>query len=358
MNSRTPSPAASTRLLLLAALMVGGTSSATAIEKMRPYQHPTYHSQRATNTRIPESFDFDDFVMRLAADESGGAAASQPAGEAPVIDAPPQALHGGVTYWLFSDYVTRGVNLSDYVGEGGETPVHQLTTSLDFDLASGFGLGNEGDLGVLTFSTFFSWYPHYDRIATDVSSFQEYDLNLSYSYEFKPLATTATIGTSFFLFPGFKQTDSVELLFRLDHNDAWMWKWLWPENEDGVFNPYLSYAADIDYFNGGAWFEFGVSHDFPVIENLTVTPALTLGTDVRYLDRVVGTGDEGNIQLAYAQYALTVGYDLSAALDLPESAGTWVVSGFIYFNQTVGGLKRKGIIDDELFGGVSIGWSF
>ena len=351
---RSPAPAArfARGFLVLLSLLVSG--HADAIEKMRPYQKPTYQSDRA-RTRVPESMTFEGYEFRLTAEETTEAGGE---GEAAVVDAPPQALHGGITYWLFSDYIGRGINLSDYDGEGPESPVHQLTTSLEFDLATGFGRANEGEWGVVSLSTFFSWFPHNDRLTSEGSSFQEYDLYLTYSYEFVPLATTATFGTTFYVFPYGKEFNSVELLFRLDHNDAWAWKWLWPENEEGILNPYASYAADIDYINGGGWLEFGVSHDFPVIENLTVTPAFTLASDVRYLDRVVGSGEEGSIRLAYAQYALTVGYDLSAALQLPESAGSWTLSGFIYFNQALGEPKRQGLINDELFGGMSIGWSF
>ena len=41
-----------------------------------------------------------------------------------------------IDYTLISDYVFRGVNLSEYPGEGREKPNHQLNVNPEFDLGS------------------------------------------------------------------------------------------------------------------------------------------------------------------------------------------------------------------------------
>ena len=54
----------------------------------------------------------------------------------------------GASYYLLSDYVFRGINFSEYQGEGREKPNHQMTTFLSWDtgtwgtlaLAVGVGL--------------------------------------------------------------------------------------------------------------------------------------------------------------------------------------------------------------------------
>ena len=62
--------------------------------------------------------------------------------------------------------------------------------------------------------------------------------------------------------------------------------------------------------------------------------------------------------MAYIQYGLNAAYDLSSALSVLKNAGDVTVSGFLYFNQALGNADSDGLIQDEFFGGVSVGWSF
>ena len=49
---------------------------------------------------------------------------------------------------------------------------------------------------------------------------------------------------------------------------------------------------------------------------------------------------------------------MSSAWKLPEKFGSWSMSGFLYFNDALGSAEDRGTIQDEFFGGVSIGVSF
>ena len=71
----------------------------------------------------------------------------------------------------------------------------------------------------------------------------------------------------------------------------------------------------------------------------------------------MGTGHHGSTQLAYLQYGLTGAYDPAPALGLPEEAGAVTLSGFLYFNDALGNLEDHGVIRDEFYGGMSIGWA-
>ncbi len=62
-----------------------------------------------------------------------------------------------ITYSLSSDYIFRGINRSEYGGEGREKPNHQLTTDLGVDIGQLFGQP-AGTCGTLEFGTFFEWY--------------------------------------------------------------------------------------------------------------------------------------------------------------------------------------------------------
>ena len=49
----------------------------------------------------------------------------------------------------------------------------------------------------------------------------------------------------FLAFPNAQAANAQERTVALEHNDAWMWKWLWPDNEDGAVNPSIFYAMDV-----------------------------------------------------------------------------------------------------------------
>ena len=265
----------------------------------------------------------------------------------------------GLTYSLYSDYVFRGINLSEYPGEGREKPNHQLSVDLGLDLASLWG-GTPGSLGELTFSTWFEWYADQEKLNPDAggNNLQEVDYTIGWSYDVDSLASTLGVAFVFYTFPNAKPLNTQELNFTLDHNDAWMWHWLWPENEDGVLNPSVLYAIDIDATHNGGWIELGFSHEFSMADYLALTPSVTVAIDHGYLDPILGTDRGPSTRFAYVQYGLNLDYDLTGACSLSSDYGSLTLSGFLFFNDAVGNPEDNGIIQDEFFGGVSLGWSF
>lgn len=264
-----------------------------------------------------------------------------------------------ITYYVYSDYIFRGINFSEYPNEGSDALNHQLTTSLDVDVAELFG-GESGELGVFNFSTFFEWYADQEKIDPNQGgqNLQEVDYSLGWSYDIDSIATNAAVGFTFYAFPNAKAANTEEIWFALSHNDAWMWKWLFPENEDGVLNPSLFYAHDVGGAAGGGWLELGISHEFAVIEHLAVTPSFTLAFDRRYIGRTLDIPAIENTGLAYMQYGLDLNYDLSGALKMPEKYGALTVSGFLYFNDADDEYNQQGSnVENVLFGGMSVGWS-
>lgn len=279
---------------------------------------------------------------------------------------PPQPLlypfTFNATYYYYSDYIFRGVNYSEYATEGREKPNHQLTTRLGVDVAGLFG-GESGSAGTFAFSTFFQWYAAQQFIDanpdTNGKNLQEIDYALSWAYEIKPLKTTITPSYTWYTYPRTSETsfDSQEWAIRLDHNDAWMWKWLWPENEAGVLNPYFSYAHTVTYAAGAKWAEFGISHPFTLAEGLTLTPSLVLAYQGEYYARQLKRGPAYN-SYAYTQFGANLTYDLAKPLKLDPRAGSIPLSVFLYYNEANQTLENDGFVEDEFFGGVSIGWSF
>ncbi|MEK6799730.1 MAG: hypothetical protein AABZ12_12250 [Planctomycetota bacterium] len=292
---------------------------------------------------------------RLLQDEDS----APPASAAEAEPSPTSPFSFAADYYLYSDYVFRGVNLSEYEGEGREKPHHQLSAAVDTDLSLLLH-GDEGALGTLSLGTCFYWFAAQHELDPENGgqNLQEIDYDLSWAYELETLSSTLTLGYAFYTIPNGKAYNTGEWSIRVDHVDAWMWHWLWPDNEEGVLNPFVAYSHDVQAAAGGSWIDAGVSHDFAVLENLTLTPSITVGVDHRYLDRVLGTGRAGATRLATIEYGLNLAYDLSGALELPDDVGSFVLTWFLYFSDAVGNAEDNRTIQDEFYGGMSVGWSF
>lgn len=266
-----------------------------------------------------------------------------------------------ISYSLLSDYLSRGINYSDYPNERRDRANHQVNTSLEFDLAMLAGR-KRGEFGVFSFETFFEWFAG-QQVLTPLAGeqhLQEIHWTFGYSYEIKPIATTAGVKYVYIVAPTDTQATTTEIDFIVEHNDAWMWKWLLPDNTDPVLSPSFLYAYDWDEAKRGSWFEFGFKHDFEIVKDVTVTPSLTLGVDHGYIGGINGVEyRERNTELAYTQFGLTVSYDMTKLIGLDKwGYGNVLLSGFIYYNEVPQRVEREGFIRDTLWGGMSIGWSF
>jgi hypothetical protein len=94
----------------------------------------------------------------------------------------------------------------------------------------------------------------------------------------------------------------------------------------------------------------------PILKDLTITPSLTLGIDHRYmwafsLDRSAGGP---TTKLAFLNYGLSFGYDLSSALKIPEKYGSLGLAAFLNFSQAF----EDNYLDDEFYGGMSVSYSW
>lgn len=314
-------------------------------------------------------------IPPLSLAQADATEAAPPATEAPVpvtrgeveteerIEEKTLPISLAVSYYLLSDYVWRGINFSEYAGEGREKPNHQLTTSITWDT---------GPYGRFGFDTFFEWYAaQHELNPTTNANIQEIDYVIHWSYLIEPIATDATLGFAFYTFPnsaallradgrhGNNNNDrSQEWFFNLAHNDAWMWKWLFPDNDDGVLNPSFLFVQDVGIGAGHVWMEFGLSHAFEVVENLTVTPGYLVAVDGGVLRRYLQRNHADTFRLAYDQWSLDVTYDLTPLLHLPKWAGTLGISGLLYFNNALGTAEDDGSINDEFYGGMAVNWGW
>ncbi|MGC9454382.1 MAG: hypothetical protein ACP5HU_05910 [Phycisphaerae bacterium] len=264
----------------------------------------------------------------------------------------PVPLSFSVDYTLVSDYIFRGINFSEYPGEGREDLNHQLGVGLEYDT---------GDLGAFGASVWFEWFAGQEALtAGDSSNLQEVDYSVYWSYELERIAATLELGYIAYQFPRLSGDAECthEFYASLGFDDS-----SWFGTEAPVLNPTVTFYQDVDDFRG-SWLEIGVSHDFalgdyeatagaPLLKDLTVTPSLTLGIDHRWMAPAVGNGQKST-RLGNLLYGMDVVYDLSSALDIPDAWGEFSVGGFLYYSQAL----RSELIDDELFGGMTVSWAW
>ena len=116
---------------------------------------------------------------------------SAPAPAEEIPQKPISWLALGVEYCLVSDSMWRGVNLSEYPGEGREKLNHQLMVSFEMDLAE-MGCPIGGALGGFVW---FGWYAAQEKLTPHSgSNLQEVDYSLYYSHAIGDTGLTGTLG--------------------------------------------------------------------------------------------------------------------------------------------------------------------
>ncbi|MFP4104493.1 MAG: hypothetical protein ACLFVU_00240 [Phycisphaerae bacterium] len=250
----------------------------------------------------------------------------------------PLPVSFAIDYTLVSDYIWRGINLSEYAGEGREALNHQLGVTVSYETEK---------MGTFSANVWFEWYADNDQFASpgsvDDGKLQEVDYTLSWAYDIPDTPVSIELGWILYQFPQFEDSDAEttqDVYLSISVNDGFLFG-----KDEGVLNPYFAYYLDVDDVRA-SWMEFGISHDFAVVENLTVSPSLVLGIDHRYVT--------GSTKLANLTYGLGVSYDLSSALNIPEKYGALSIGGFVNYSQAL----ADDALNDEFYGGMNLGWSW
>ena len=277
----------------------------------------------------------DDVPATFTLAQADAEKKAEPAPPAPDDSGCPVSV--SLAYSVYSDYIFRGVNNSEYPGEGREKPNHQLAVDIGFDL---------GELGTVTYTAWFEWYAAQKKLTGDGANIQEIDHTIAWGHALTD-NIDLTIGVTFFTYPNDKKNTpySIEYFVLLEHDDSWLWG-----TEDGVFNPSFFLANDVDE-QGGVWMEFAVNHPFELCENLTLTPGWMVAVDACYYR-------SNNTRFAGDQWSMVIEYDLASALQLPEEVGSLTIAGELYYWNAWGTFSGDGTSDDVLWGGGTIKWGW
>lgn len=265
----------------------------------------------------------------------------------------PVPLALGLRYAVASDYVWRGINLSEYPREGQEKVNHQLGSYLEAHTP----IGNVGG------RVWFEWFIGQEELTPRSAKYlQEIDYTVFWSYCVEPIGTTVELGWTAYQFPRQRGDlyDTYEVYGKLSLDDSVIF---------GIplVSPFAYWAFDYDLGEKGSWIQVGGRHDLALadlgspfksltfIKDLTLTPSVAADFDHRYLDKfaVAGSGSESR-KLASIEYSLAVTYDVTSAVGARERPGKLTVGGFINWSQAV----RRDLLKDELYGGAALEYSW
>ena len=297
-------------------------------------------------------------------------------GEAPDDDAPVGQDNSAkllpatfrIKYTLVTDYIWRGLNFSEYAGEGREKLNHQLDISATAALKD-LGLP---DFGNVTVGAWCNYYVGYEAQnpgpPTNASNkFMEFDYTVSWEYEIPDTHLTVAAGWVAYNFPHLAGDPHLtfEVFGKVTLNDGFIFG-----QKDPILSPSLAYHWDYDLVNAGVLIG-AIKHKFaldeltegmPVVRYMTLTPSASIILDNRYLDKAVAAAPGGAptghnaTTLSSAEVGLELAYDLSKAMDMDdEEYGSLKLAVFANLSMP---LARQELLADEFYGGVSLGWEW
>ena len=321
-------------------------------------------------------------VLGVAAVSHSALGEEPPAGDVPVVQGDSSKMLPvtiGLKYTLVSDYVWRGLNLSEYPGEGREKLNHQLDITATTKLKD-LGLA---DFGAVTLGVWTNYYLGYESQnpgpspggvpnpagTTNASNkFMEFDYSVSWEYDIPDTPLTVAAGWIAYNYPHLAGDAHLtfEVFAKVALDDGFIFG-----QKDPVLSPSLTYYYDYDLVDAGVLVGT-IKHKFaldeltegmPVVRYMTITPSASIILDNRYMDKnstVVaspGHGAHKSTTLSSVEFGLAVGYDLSKALDMHESSGKLELTVFTNYSRP---LAREEFIwlDDVIYGGISLGWEW
>jgi len=273
----------------------------------------------------------------------------------------PLPVKFGVEYTMVTDYVWRGLNLTEYAGEGREKLSHQVELRASATLKD-LGLGDVGTVSVSAWFEFFVGNESQNARAN--SKLQEVDYTISWEYEIPDSPFTIGAGWIAYEFPHQPYTPATpdtaystyEVFVSVAMDDGFIY-----DEKEGVLNPSLTYFYDYDDVGGG--FLIGkIKHKFaldeavegmPIVRDITLTPSASLIIDNRYWDGYFGTG-HNSTKFSSVEIGLAAQYDVGRALQIPEEHGSINITVFTNFSHAF----RRKVLNDEFYGGFNVGWDW
>ena len=269
-------------------------------------------------------------VIAIVTIAAGSAAAvDQAAQPAQPPQSPTAPIKGTVGFSFMSDYVWRGINLTDVLGGHEGTGAYMGTYGLGVDLVD-LSPEMSGKVSATFQQVYFKQYDNTDaHLAmndfainyTNYCPFMNGDWTLGYRYyKFENVPAMRHSGLS---------SDSQEVSAQFAWHDGEFFKCITGEDMGTkVLHPTVTYIYDYELAQGGLLMgslshPFDLSEASPELAGLSLTPSVLATVDNRYyggltqsLAPVFPQGISKTTRLAYLEYGLNLGANLSKMLGI------------------------------------------
>jgi hypothetical protein len=232
-----------------------------------------------------------------------------------------------------TDYVYRGVERFDNLGNHEDAPNFQVDGYLSIDL------GKLPHPFVGLFVNVFDSDP--------ISNFQEVRPRVGFDWDLRPIIFT--LGHNSYIFPDRDQINTNEVFGKITLDDSYFFK-----SDDPIFSPYIYGAYDYE-LNKGYYFELGVEHKFD-LEDIGVV--LTAQASVAYTynqESFKVSPTSKDIGFQHYQFGLIGSYSINKAFDVSPRYGQWTFNGYLFYTD---GIDSDLISTTQVWGGAGIGFSY
>jgi len=274
-------------------------------------------------------------------------------------------VKGKLSYTFITDYMFRGLNMSDILGGHVGRGNHEVTYGVSVDLAD-VGIDNVGELGLTVKNAFLIAYKNTNanRALTDIS------ISLTRPCELLDMVDgMVTIEWRNYKWEnqntftgGNERTQEVTL--GLSFSDGAIFEALTGKDMGkNVLNPTIKWICDYELADGGQLWLFGLSHPVdlgectPELAGLTLKPSWTIAVDNRYYGSYISNLTNGAVdpeettRFAYMDWGLGASADLTRTVGL--NCGKLGIQGGIGFVQALEKLQNM-VLHDNLYSYVSL----
>jgi hypothetical protein len=274
---------------------------------------------------------------------------------APATPAGDNQLFGGVGYNFWTDYMWRGLNMTEIQGGHRGAGANQALYNL------GMNVKDLGKVGVSLEQVYFN------RFDNTNASLAFTNWNAYIGNDLPDLDSRWTVGYGNHTWNLLKtaypngSSTSQEMYVTYGWDDAAMWKCITGNDMGNIFNPSVTYIVDIDNTGGGSLAVLNVNHPISLAEvdselaGVSVIPTFSLTYDHRYyadyLNAFTGeTNYSDTNKIAYMDYGV------KAVADLTGMFG--ITTGKLNLNSGVGYINGVELTDAKWYGTMGVSYNF
>ena len=178
--------------------------------------------------------------------------------------------------------------------------------------------------------------------ADQFSNFEEVQPIIGAEWKIRPLVLT--IANNTYIYPERNAANTSDAYIKILLDDAAVLR-----REKPLFSPYVLAAFDYDNYKGW-YFEFGISHEFP-IENTGIT--LTTLANIAYVadnDMYLQPGNPSltNTGFQHYEFGLIAKYNLNKLFNVAQRFGAWNLTGYLNYTDGLDSDLRSA---SQLWGG-------